>query len=159
MKISKSRTTTTAVSLFLMFAMAVSLFALPTATAGEMQTYAFIGALPNPVGVGQEVLLHVGITRELWSALYGWKDLTVTVTRPDGTTETLGPFKTDSTGGTGTVYVPQMAGNYTLQTNFPEQEIEPGAGMGFAGISIPDGTIMKSSKSDPLTLVVTEEPI
>jgi len=147
------------IALFLTFSIAVSLFALPTATAGEMQTYAFIGALPNPVGVGQEVLLHVGITRELWSALYGWKDLTVTVTRPDGHTETLGPFKTDSTGGTGTVYVPTMAGNYTLQTNFPEQEIEPGAGMGFAGISIPDGTIMKGSKSDPLTLVVTEEPI
>jgi hypothetical protein len=159
MRFSRSKTSTTAVSLFLMFAMAVSLFALPTATAGEMQTYAFIGALPNPVGVGQEVLLHVGITRELWSALYGWSDLTVTVTRPDGTTETLGPFKTDSTGGTGTVYVPKMAGNYTLQTNFPEQEIEPGAGMGFAGISIPDGTIMKASKSDILTLVVTDEPI
>jgi len=155
----KNKATTTIVML-LMFAMAVSLFALPTATAqGTWKTYAFIGAMPNPVGVGQETLLHIGITRELASALYGWEGLTVEVTRPDGTTETLGPFRTDSTGGTGYVYVPTMAGNYTLQTHFPEQVIPPGGGAGFFFGVIPDGTTMLASESEELTLVVTEEPI
>ncbi|MBN2260513.1 MAG: hypothetical protein JW702_08200, partial [Clostridiales bacterium] len=28
----------------------------------EKVTHAFIGAIPNPVGVNQQVLLHVGIT-------------------------------------------------------------------------------------------------
>jgi len=154
-----SKSKASAIALLLLFAMAISLVALPTVTAGTMQTYAFIGAVPNPVGVGQEVLLHIGITRELSSALYGWEGLTVTVTKPDGTTETLGPYRTDSTGGTGDVYVPTMEGNYTLQTNFPEQEIPPGGGMGFASGFIPDGTIMLASDSAKLTLVVTEEPI
>jgi outer membrane protein assembly factor BamB len=104
-------------------------------------------------------LIHVGITKELASALYGWEGLTVTVTRPDGKTETLGPFRTDATGGTGTVYVPTMAGNYTLQTHFPQQVIPPGGGASFFYAPIPDGTIMLASDSDKLTLVVTEEPV
>jgi outer membrane protein assembly factor BamB len=149
-----SKTSATAIALFLMFAMIVSIVALPPATAqSTRKTYAFVGAVPNPVGVGQEVLIHVGISHQLASALYGWEGLTVEVTRPDGHTETLGPFKTDATGGTGTVYVPNMAGNYTLQTHFPEQSMPVASG------GTPEGTIMLASDSDELTLVVTEEPI
>jgi outer membrane protein assembly factor BamB len=109
-------------------------------------SFPYIGATPNPVGVGQETLLHLGITQQHSGGVgYGWEGLTVTVTRPDGHTETLGPFMTDSTGGTGTVYVPTMAGNYTLQTNYPTQ--------------LWRGITYTESHSPPLTLVVTEEPI
>jgi outer membrane protein assembly factor BamB len=155
------KTKGTIVSLFLLFAMTISLIALSPANAQEpatFKTYAFIGAVPNPVGVGQEVLLHVGITQQLSSALVGWEGLTVTVERPDGKTETLGPFKTDSTGGTGTVYVPTMEGTYYLQTKFPEQEM-PEDVRAFAGITIPAGSIMQASTSDKLELVVQEEAI
>jgi outer membrane protein assembly factor BamB len=151
----KSRTIANAIALFLMFAMTLSFVALPAANAqeGTRVTYAFIGSTPNPIGVGQETLLHVGITHELGGAQYGWEGLTVTVTRPDGHTETLGPFRTDATGGTGTIYVPTMAGNYTLQTHFPEQE------MPVSSRGTPAGTTMLASESDKLTLVVQEEPI
>jgi outer membrane protein assembly factor BamB len=118
-------------------------------------TYAFIGALPNPVGVGQEVLLHVGITQQLTNVAYGWEGLTVTVEKPDGKTETIGPFRTDATGGTGTVYVPTMAGNYILQTHFPEQR----SGEGKVGGGTPSGTLMLASDSEKLTLVVQAEPL
>ncbi|MCW4021533.1 MAG: PQQ-binding-like beta-propeller repeat protein [Candidatus Bathyarchaeota archaeon] len=90
-------------------------------SAGTKETVAYIGAMPNPVGVGQAVLLHIGITDYLQSAEDGWEDITVEVTAPDGHTETLGPYKTDSTGGTGDVFTPTMAGTYTLQTHFPTQ--------------------------------------
>jgi hypothetical protein len=154
---SKRKNSAIAVSLFLLLAMAISLIAAPPANAQEStyKTYAFIGAMPNPVGVGQEVLLHVGITHQLASAIYGWEGLTVTVTRPDGKTETLGPFRTDATGGTGTIYVPPIAGNYTLQTHFPEQ-LNPA----FTNrLGIPEGTTMLASDSEKLTLVVQEQPI
>ena len=157
---TKVRYKTIAMALFLLFAITVSLFAV-TATAqepDEYKTYPFIGAVPNPVGVGQEVLLHVGITQQLASALVGWEGLTVTVERPDGKTETLGPFRTDSTGGTGTVYVPTMAGSYYLQTNFPQQEM-PEDVRAFAGLTISEGSIMKASTSEKLELIVQEEPI
>jgi hypothetical protein len=70
------------------------------------KTYAFISATPKPVGVGQETLLHLGISEATNGTYWQWKGLTVTVEKPDGTKMTLGPFNTDSTGGTGTVLVP-----------------------------------------------------
>ena len=113
-----------AIALFLMLALVITPVALPTANAqivGSSESYAFIGATPNPVGIGQETLLHVGITQQLQITQDSWKGITVTVTKPDGTTQTLGPFSTDSTGGTGTIYVPATAGTYKLQTHFPAQ--------------------------------------
>ena len=68
--------------------------------------------------LNQQVLLHIGITDYLVVVGHGWEDLTVTVTKPDATTETLGPFRTDSTGGTGAIYTPTMIGTYTFVTNF-----------------------------------------
>jgi outer membrane protein assembly factor BamB len=148
---------TTLIALFLLFAMAISLVALPTATAkSTRKTYAFIGAVPNPVGVGQEVLLHVGIKHPLANTNEGWTDITVTVTKPDGTTTTLGPYTTDATGGTGGTFTPDQVGNYTLVTNFPEQTLPSMTTRPFV---TPAGTTMLASKSEPLTLVVTEEPI
>jgi outer membrane protein assembly factor BamB len=157
LKFDRRHSEVTAVTLFLLLAMTVSLIALPSATAADTwQTYAYLGATPNPVGVGQEVLLHVGIKHPLALTTEGWEDLTVTVTRPDGKTETLGPFKTDATGGTGTVYVPTMAGNYTLQSHFPEQTLPSSTSRPF---STPAGTTMLASDSPKVTLVVTEESI
>jgi hypothetical protein len=157
MVLLQSKKTTIAVALILMFAIAVPL-SFPSASAADTrQTYAFIGAVPNPVGVGQEVLLHIGITHPTASALKGWEGLTVTVERPDGKTETLGPFSTDSTGGTGTIYVPTMAGNYTLQTHFPQQVITETVTR--VTPPTPAGTTMLASDSQKLTLVVLEEPI
>ena len=92
---------------------ALTVFTSPTIAqepAYSKFTHAYIGATPNPVGVNQEILLHVGITDYLYVVSDGWEDLTVTVTKPDDTSETLGPFRTDSTGGTGAVYIPNMIG-------------------------------------------------
>ena len=114
--------------------------------AVEQQSYAFLGIIPNPVGVNQEVLLHVGITQQLPRVDYGWKDLTVTVEKPDGTTATLGPYTTDATGGTGGVFIPTMVGTYKLQTNFPEQ-------ISSTGIK------MLAAESDVVELVVQEDQL
>jgi outer membrane protein assembly factor BamB len=154
---STSKSKATAIALVLMSTIAVSLVALPNASAEDTwQTYAFIGATPNPVGVGQEVLLHVGIKHPLALTTEGWTGITVTVTKPDGTTETLGPYTTDSTGGTGGVFVPNVAGNYTLQTHFPEQTLPTAT---FRPFATPADTTMLASDSPILTLVVTEEPV
>ena len=131
----------------------VRVWTLETYPAGQFQTQAFIGALPNPVGVGQDVLLHVGIQQQLSAVSLGWEGLTVTVTRPDNTTETLGAIRTDSTGGTGRVYIPSMVGTYYLQSHFPEQRMPTTAG----GISA--YTKMLASSSPQLTLIVQQEPI
>jgi hypothetical protein len=157
---SKNKTAA-AIALFLILTIAVTIVALPTvnAQAGTQKTYFVFGATPNPVGVNQEIIILVGITQQLYSALYGWNDLSITITRPDGIVETISDIRTDSTGLTGRNYRPTMAGNYTLVGHFPEQVIEPGGGSSAFGGGIPDGTVMEASDSDPVTLVVQEEPI
>jgi len=124
MKFAKNRIKVTAIAMLLISIFAISLVASSNVTAQttyyQQKTYAFIGATPNPVGVGQETLLDVGITQQV-AEESGWKGLTVTVTKPDNTTETLGPVNTDPTGQTGIVFTPDQVGIYYLQTNFPQQ--------------------------------------
>jgi len=125
--ISKGKTTTIAAALLIILAMAISLLALPGekqyATAQDRKaSYAFIGATPNPVGVNQETLLHIGITEQKQNEAHGgWFDMSVTIERPDGKTDTIDGVTTDSTGGTGRTYVPDIEGTYYLQTHFPAQ--------------------------------------
>ncbi len=145
--------------LFVLLSSLLTVFNITAAqTTDSLETYPYIGAVPNPVGIGQEVLLHVGITQQLSFSTEGWTGLTITVTDPDNKTNTLGPFTTDSTGGTGTVFIPDKIGTYYLQTNFPEQKT-PSEIRAFAGISIPAGTTMKASDSEKLPLVVQDTPI
>jgi len=123
MKIAK-KNMMTLTALFLIALFATSIFAMPNASAAKdytKKTYAYIGATPNPVGVGEETLIHLGISDEMQDVSHGYTGLTVTVTSPSGKIETLGPFRTDSTGGTGTIYVPDEVGTYYVQTHFPAQ--------------------------------------
>ncbi len=143
-----------AIPIILLLTISTLLVTFPITTAQSepwKQTYAFINALPNPVGVGQEVLLHVGITDSLGSTALGWENITVTIEKPDGNIDTLGPIKTDATGGTGATYTPTQAGTYILQTHFPEQ-IAPMALI----TSLPPGTRMLASDSEELELTVTD---
>jgi hypothetical protein len=154
----KSKTTT--LSLILLLTMSTVLIILPTAIAQEnyreKTTHAYVGATPNPIGINQQVLIHVGITDYLYVVTDGWEGLTCTVTRPDGVTETLGPFRTDATGGTGTAYIPNQVGTYTLQTHFPAQWYN----WTRAPLFDPDvyGDIWyKASDSETIEMVVTSE--
>ena len=150
-----------AFSILMMLAMAISLVDLPGARAqDEKKTYAYIGAIPNPAGVGQEVLLHVGITQELQSVEMGWEDLSITIEQPDGTTETIGNIKTDATGGTGRTFTPTEEGIYYIQSHFPQQvtTASKAGGSMFTGF-IPEGTVMLASDSEKLELVVQAEQI
>ncbi|MEJ2242656.1 MAG: hypothetical protein P8Y18_11035, partial [Candidatus Bathyarchaeota archaeon] len=90
MKKLNIKTTIMTILTLLIMIISTVLITLPNVTAQEpdivKQTYAYIGATPNPIGVNQEVLLHIGITDFLSATQYGWEGLTVTVTKPDGST-------------------------------------------------------------------------
>jgi len=101
------------------------------------------------------VLFHVGISQQLSSVDLGWEDLSVTIIRPDGQTETISNIRTDSTGGTGVMYIPTMIGTYTVQTNFPEQTIYVQPFFSPFGSNI----TYLASTSEELELVVQEEQI
>ena len=152
-KILKGNKIASAIIIILMISTALPLFALPTKAATSTKaTYAFINVMPNPVGVGQSCLLDVGIPDPIGAAGDGW-NLTVTVTKPDNTTETLSPIKTDSTGSTGIVFTPDQVGNYTFQTNFPAQWYNS------TTYGVVSNIYYQASTSSKITLVVQEEPI
>jgi hypothetical protein len=154
------KTKISTITLILVLTASAMLISLPITNAQETETketYAFVGANPNPVGVGQDVLLHFGITDPLTLAYESWEGITVTVKLPNGNTETLGPYETDSTGGAGDIYTPNMVGEYVLQTHFPEQWYN------FTGFTmfgpVETHTLYMASDSEELTLVVQAEPI
>jgi len=134
-----------ALILLLMISTTLAAFPITTAQTTIKYTYAYIGAIPNPVGVNEEVLLHVGITDPLPAVTLGWENLSITITRPDGETEVIDGIRTDSTGGTGVLYTPTLVGTYTLQSHFPEQEF--------------GGVLYLSSDSDIIELTVQEKSL
>ena len=162
-----------AIALFLMATFAVSLVALPTANAQEEESwrsFVYIGVTPKTIGVNQDVII-VAWTRDMPpemgeeigildspSGRAGWYDMTVTVTKPDSTTETLEFPYSDPVGATWLIYTPQVVGTYTLQANFP-QTPKVGLWYYFRGDPIPINRIYEAATSDPIELVVQEEPI
>jgi hypothetical protein len=131
--------------------------ALLTDDPPSLRTYAISDAIPDIIGLGEETLLKCGITEALASQAYGWTDITIVVSHPDGHNETLGPFTTDSTGSTYTLYTPDQIGTYTLTTYFPEQPMPVTTfNLERGGVMIPQGTIMEASTATSY-LVVTEE--
>ncbi|NLF87537.1 hypothetical protein GX563_01800 [Candidatus Bathyarchaeota archaeon] len=129
----------------------------------SFDTYSFIVVSPNPIGVGQTINVNfwLGSPPPTASAQYGdrWTNLTVKVTHPDGTIETLGPFASDATGGTVTRYTPTVVGNYTFQCIFLGETLmgaNPAPGMPTSAYI---GDYYEPSESEVFTLIVQEEPI
>jgi hypothetical protein len=123
MKKSYYKTKFSTIALILVLTIsATTIIAMPITTAQESRkSYPFLGAVPNPVGVNQPVLFHVGIFQQLSNVGQGWDDLSIIIEKPDGQTETIPNIRTDSTGGTGVMYTPTMTGTYYCHTHFPEQ--------------------------------------
>ena len=150
-------------AILLLLALVVGTFAalqsIPEASAREYKNYAVIDAIPDPVGVGQDVLIRAGILRPLGSVLLGWEGVTVTVTHPDNHTETLGPIRTDSTGVSFIRYVPDQVGTYLLQSHFPQQNATSSWNDAESGNRINEGDVMLAADSEVIELVVQQDPL
>jgi hypothetical protein len=151
---------TKAATIILMFSMAISIFALPLANAqGSQRTYPFIDATPNPVGVGEQCLIRIGISQALGVVDQGWEGLMVEMRDPDEQTSAKGPYRTDSTGGTAFVNVFDEVGTWQIRLHFPEQEVQESFfdfERGF--VEIPEGKILEESYTEWFDVIVTEEP-
>ena len=133
----------------------------------NIATFSFCSVSPDPIGVGQTARVNfwLGQPPPTANGQYGdrWHNMTVKVTHPDGTTETLGPFTSDATGGTYTTYTPTVIGNYTFQMIFGGQvlagnNLAPGTPSSGPGSNANIGDYFQPSSSNPFTLVVQTEP-
>ena len=152
MKIKNSQKTVI-IALLLIITIAIPISASSAAVPiHHKATHAYIGATPKSCWRWTTNSNTYRYHRRTRTCNYGWEGLTVKVTKPDNTTETIGPFRTDATGGTGTAYTPTITGTYYLETNFPAQWFN-WTTSGGADI------YYEASTSSKLALVVQEEQL
>jgi len=169
MKNWKIKSKVTAIAFVLMLTFAATFVALPIVSAHdpplEVPTWAYISLTNNVIGVGQQVVIiywpnavpptAVGAYGDRWT----W---TVEVTAPDGSIETLGPFESDPIGGGWAVYTPTEVGTYTLVAIMADhlvtgEPVPPGGY--FFGSDVYIGDTFLGDTSDPVALIVQEDPI
>jgi hypothetical protein len=95
-------------------------------------TRAFLSFSPTTIGQGQTLLVNMWLNPALHVSRY-FKDYTVTITKPDGTTEIV---KKDSYRADATAwfeYVPDQVGTYKLKFDFPGGYFPAGNYTIFAG--------------------------
>ena len=111
----------------------------------EIPSYSKINVGPNPIGVNQVVTVNIFHAIPTFTS-EGYENMTVTVTDPQGHETELGPFTSDTTGGTYTTHTPDMVGEWTYQMFYPGQTLS-------------SGHIQLPGESSIATLVVQEDPI
>jgi hypothetical protein len=95
--------------------------------AWQITTHAFILAAPNPIGVGQKANIIMWVDKIPDGAAVEndirWHDYKLTITKPDGTTETKTfPTCQDTTSAQYYSYVPDTTGTYNFKFDFPQQK-------------------------------------
>ena len=154
------------ISAILTISMGASIMLIPNAIAHTPQwqiaTYAFVNVGTNPVGLGQTVNIGMWLGQPPPTANgpYGdrWQNITLKITKPDGTTQTVGPFTSDDTGGTYTTFTPSQLGTYTFQVNFGGQTLT-GNNLAVGQTSPFIGDYFQPSTSSIATLTVQQEPV
>ena len=103
----------------------------------NIPTYAYLDVAPDPVGVGQTVTMVFWIDAipptAAGNAGDRWVNFKIEITKPNGDKENLGPFTSDSVGGSYGAYTPDQAGNYTFFFSFPGQTVTGSTGTGING--------------------------
>ncbi|MCW4044131.1 MAG: PQQ-binding-like beta-propeller repeat protein [Candidatus Bathyarchaeota archaeon] len=165
MNIEKSKTTSAAIALILTLSLAISFIAIPVVKAYDppwtIPTSAYVTCAPSTIGLGQSTTIVVFVDRYPPTAggAVGqrWDGFKIDITKPDGTKETIGPWKCGSAVASDfKVYTPDQIGTYTIVFSWPGGKVESSpAQYTHAGI----GDIFLGSTSQPTTLVVTADKV
>ncbi len=158
--LKKQVLTTTTLILILTFATFMAI--TPNAKAADVPTWAYVAVSPNPVGVNQEVIVMMWLNLPPPTAAgpYGdrWQGYMLTITTPDGTTETKGPYTSDPVSGAYYQFTPTMVGTYSFQFSFPGQHIAGDASGGLGPPAMIDNQY-QASTSQKIELVVQQNPV
>ena len=142
-------------------------------------TTAFISISPNPIGVGQDVLINIWLEPPIAYQRY-FSGYTVTVTKPNNTTETIGPLNSYQGDATAWVqYSVDQSGTYKFKFNFAGNYLQAGwyyngkyyatqadlpsgvstGGMGFGGAASFQSAWYQASESPIVSLTVQQEAV
>ncbi len=149
----KNRKIATTFALIFIASMMASMFALPNfavAETGDMVTYPFVEAIPNPVGVGQRTLINLGLINYLAVDGDGW-NVTLTITDPSGKSTSI-DLMTWSTGTVGHSFIPETNGTYILKCTFDRVYYKSSTTRVATGW-------YAASETEPYELIVQEQPV
>ncbi len=157
MNVKRSKIVYSMVLTLMMAATILFVNAPQTNAATQNNTYIYIVATPNPIGVNQQVNLQFFMANvppaqyPLDRPRFGyWYNLTITVTKPDGSIEKITGLNTGEAAAGYTLYTPNQVGTYKFVVSFPGQTITTGART---------GDYYKPSTSPIAELTVQNEPI
>ena len=142
-------------------------------------TTAFMSVSPNPIGLGQSVLINLWLEPPIAYQRY-FSGYTVTITKPNNTTETIGPVNSYQGDATAWVqYSVDQVGTYKFKFNFAGNYFQAGwyyngkyyatqadlpsgvsaGGMGFGGAASLESAWYQASVSPEMSLTVQQEPV
>ena len=164
-----NRIVTIAISILLILSMATATSILPKSNATmfpgtKIPVWAYLQAVPDTVGIGQQVLLVMWIDKPPPTAngILGdrWINMKVTLTKPDGTQEVLGPFMSDDAGGYTAYYTPSIVGEYSAVMNFPGETMTGAQGNPGYNNSASTwiGDTFDAATSNTVKFTVTQQP-
>jgi hypothetical protein len=90
----------------------------------EVPTWTYIALTNDVIGVNQNVYFIYWSNAVPPTAVGAYGDrwtFKVEVTKPDGSTETLGPWESDPVGGGWGMYTPDQVGTYSFVAEMPDQ--------------------------------------
>ncbi|HLN89401.1 MAG TPA: PQQ-binding-like beta-propeller repeat protein [Candidatus Binatia bacterium] len=161
---SKYKTATIILAIFLTISTVASTALIPMATAHtpswQIPTFAYIQAIPDPIGVGQTTIIYMWLNKLIdgTSLLNNvrFHNYHLTITAPDGTVTTKDfPIVTDPTSNVGYGFAPDQAGTYKLDFSFSGQKYTDYDYV--ATSAFINDTYLPSSAST--TMTVQQEPI
>ena len=165
---TKNKILAIAISLLLMISIATSITLSPTATAHtppwQIPTFAYVIALPNPIGVGQSTTIYMFLGNPPYPSAainndYRYHNYELTITAPDGTNTTKTyPTIQDTTNSQYYIFSPNQIGTYTLSFAYLGQNVndyphDPST----ATTSYTNDTFQASSYTS--TLTVQQDPV
>ena len=131
----------------------------------QVDTTAYLSFRPNPVGVGQPVLVNVWLTPATHVSRY-LSDYKVTITAPDGTveTKTLDSYRADTTAWF--EFTPDQTGDYKLKFEFPggyypagNYTVAAGAFVGAQTVNFVESSYYKPSATGEQILTVQNDMV
>ncbi|HEX9861740.1 MAG TPA: PQQ-binding-like beta-propeller repeat protein [Candidatus Bathyarchaeia archaeon] len=117
-----SKATTATIIVLLLTSIALTVMPIQALTETQVDTIAYLSFRPNPIGLGQTLLVNIWITPSTarGNVVHGYE---VTFTRPDGSKYVEGPMDDYGLGDMTQwfEYVPDKVGNWTVEFSFPGQ--------------------------------------
>jgi len=160
MKMIKNKNVTIAIAFILLLTVSGIMATIPASKAqtatSPLPTNAYVAISPSPAGVGQQITIEMwlGQPNPTASGLVGgrWDNFAVAITKPDGTSQALGPFTSNDASFAVAYYTPEQAGNYTFKFSFPGQHVT-----GFATAGAPINVYYAGSTATT-SLTVQQQP-